>query len=273
MSKLHKLKEWYSIEDAAKRLSVTFSELITAKDLIQLAVEGHISLSWYIRHVAASEVKFGRKKINLSLLDSDEVQDCIVEKFFWAGNDYVDILDGPHHILLDHCKALSDYLLAQITNTGGELISLDGYYVTNGQGKFWNIVEVFDEDSIEGDGYERNLKIYHSSKYYPSGKWPEMSELGFTRGDIENFESSLFENTNVHNEMKTKEREAYLNIIGALLGLLLGKSSNDIPYSQFRSQQAIIDAIHANFGKGHGLSQRNLEDKFSKAKEKLKSSE
>lgn len=81
--------------------------------------------------------------------------------------------------------------------------------------------------------------------------------------------------TKFQNDQKkasAKQKSADLNIIGALLGLLLGESSNGIKYSQFESQQSIIDAIHANFGKEHGLSQRNLEDKFSKAKDKLKSS-
>jgi len=73
-----------------------------------------------------------------------------------------------------------------------------------------------------------------------------------------------------HEEGSQKQKSADLNIIGALLGLLLGKSSSDIPYSQFSTQQSIIDAIHANYGKEHGLSQRNLESKFSQAKEKLK---
>lgn len=66
-----------------------------------------------------------------------------------------------------------------------------------------------------------------------------------------------------------KQTNSYLNVIGALLGLLLGKSSNGKPYSSFNSQQSIIDAIHANFGEQDGLSKRNLEDKFSLAKRNL----
>lgn len=66
-----------------------------------------------------------------------------------------------------------------------------------------------------------------------------------------------------------KQRGAYLNIIASLLGLLLGKSSSGKPYSQFSSQQAVIDAIHGTYGEKNGLSKRNLEEKFSLAKRNL----
>lgn len=69
-----------------------------------------------------------------------------------------------------------------------------------------------------------------------------------------------------------RERTAYLNIIGALLGTLLGKSSNGNPYSQFESQQSVIDSIYANFGNKFGLSKRNLEAKFAEAQKSLKNS-
>lgn len=73
------------------------------------------------------------------------------------------------------------------------------------------------------------------------------------------------------NELATREKETYQNIIGALLGLLLGKSSSGVAYSNFDSQQAIIDMIHTLYGDRHGLSRRNLESKFAESKRTLKS--
>lgn len=66
-----------------------------------------------------------------------------------------------------------------------------------------------------------------------------------------------------------KQRGAYLNIIGALLSVLLGKSSSGKPYSQFNSQQAIIEIIQVLFADKNGLSKRNLEAQFSQAKRNL----
>lgn len=63
-----------------------------------------------------------------------------------------------------------------------------------------------------------------------------------------------------------KQNTNYLNIIGALLGLLLGESPSGLPYSQFKTQQAVIDGIEANYGPTQGLSVRNLQDKFAQAR-------
>jgi hypothetical protein len=43
--KLSQLKKWLTLEDSAKYLSLTFNETIEAKDLIQLALEGELTLS------------------------------------------------------------------------------------------------------------------------------------------------------------------------------------------------------------------------------------
>lgn len=69
-----------------------------------------------------------------------------------------------------------------------------------------------------------------------------------------------------------KQKSAYLNIIGGLLGLLLGKAPSGLPYSKFETQQAIIDAMHANYGEAPGFSQRNLADKFASGKRALRTS-
>lgn len=67
-----------------------------------------------------------------------------------------------------------------------------------------------------------------------------------------------------------KQKLSYLNIIGALLGLLLGMSPSGDRYSKFDNQQAIIDGIHGNFGEPPGLSTRNLQAKFAEARRMLK---
>jgi hypothetical protein len=45
MSKLFKLKEWLTVSDAAKRLSVTIGEEVAVADLLRLALDGHLRLS------------------------------------------------------------------------------------------------------------------------------------------------------------------------------------------------------------------------------------
>lgn len=63
----------------------------------------------------------------------------------------------------------------------------------------------------------------------------------------------------------------YLNIIGGLLGLLLGQSPNGKPYSAFVSQAAIISAMLAHYDSKAGISARTLEEKLAAAKRSLES--
>lgn len=45
MSKLFNLKKWVTLVDAAKRLSMTFDEEVKISDLLQFALDGHLTLS------------------------------------------------------------------------------------------------------------------------------------------------------------------------------------------------------------------------------------
>lgn len=212
--KLYKLKEWFSLQDAAERLTLTLGEDVSVKDVIQLAIENHIKLSWHMRHVTAEEVKYDeRREIKANLLDKNSKETFLAQGFFSVGNEYVDVLDGPHHVLLEHCSALSDYLLAHITGTGGDLLSIDGYYVQGRDDRVWRIAERFDDEYLTHMGYDKSLKIYDARKYFPSGKWPEISELGFTKADMETFEQSLQSKTKADNELSVKERNTVLKII------------------------------------------------------------
>lgn len=48
MMKLYRLKSWYTLADAAARLSLTLAEPITENDVIQLAADGEITVSWFL---------------------------------------------------------------------------------------------------------------------------------------------------------------------------------------------------------------------------------
>ncbi|EJM75741.1 hypothetical protein PMI29_00267 [Pseudomonas sp. GM49] len=47
MSKLIKLKEWLTIEDTAKRLSISAGETVSEADVLRLVLEGHLTVSVY----------------------------------------------------------------------------------------------------------------------------------------------------------------------------------------------------------------------------------
>ena len=45
------LKEWLTVPDAAKRLSVIFGEEVTEADVLRLALDGHLKLSIYFVNI------------------------------------------------------------------------------------------------------------------------------------------------------------------------------------------------------------------------------
>ena len=61
----------------------------------------------------------------------------------------------------------------------------------------------------------------------------------------------------------------YLNIIGAMLALMLGKSPAGKPQSVFENQAAIISALLGHYEGKPGISSRTLEEKFARAKKSL----
>lgn len=68
MSKLFKLREWLTIPEAAKHLSVSFGEEVTEADVLRLALDGYIKLSVnFVNHSMAK--KYPREQIDLCYRD------------------------------------------------------------------------------------------------------------------------------------------------------------------------------------------------------------
>ena len=62
----------------------------------------------------------------------------------------------------------------------------------------------------------------------------------------------------------------YQNIIGALLALLLSQSPGGVPYSSFRTQEAIVSALVAHYGGIMGITERTLNGKFALARRRMR---
>lgn len=66
-----------------------------------------------------------------------------------------------------------------------------------------------------------------------------------------------------------RSETALLNLIGGLLGLLLGKSPSGKPLSVFKDQSKVVDALLAEHRGKPGMSQRNIDEKLAAAKRSL----
>ena len=67
-----------------------------------------------------------------------------------------------------------------------------------------------------------------------------------------------------------KAETTYLNIIGALLGLMLGKTPNGQKGSIYGSQEAIISALLGHYCNKQGISPTTLENRFAEANRSIK---
>ena len=66
-----------------------------------------------------------------------------------------------------------------------------------------------------------------------------------------------------------RAQTTYLNIIGAMVAVVLGKSPAGKPNSVFNSQSAMIDQVLAHYNGKPGISRRSLEEKFAEGKKSL----
>lgn len=87
--------------------------------------------------------------------------------------------------------------------------------------------------------------------------------------DLTNIHSNLIQKLSVESP-SVRSDTTYLNIIGAMLTLMLGSSPAGTPYSAFKTQEAIIDALLAHYGHRLGISTRTLQGKFAAAKRSIK---
>lgn len=71
------------------------------------------------------------------------------------------------------------------------------------------------------------------------------------------------------NELSLRAETTYLNIIGAMLELTLGRTLQGQPTSVYRTQEALIAALVESNGAKLGIAQRTLERKFAEAKRRL----
>lgn len=71
MSKLLKLKEWLTIDDAARHLSMMFEEEVTEADIFRLALDGHLTLS--VNFVNGARARRG----SISIYSDEEIDRAI----------------------------------------------------------------------------------------------------------------------------------------------------------------------------------------------------
>ncbi len=284
MRKLYKLKNWYSLEDAAKRLTVTLEEDFSVNELLRMVIEGHVPLSWYMRHIPAREMapytkiwnwdKASQvlKKIS-GIIEEHEPDKFQVSPSLAAQSKEVDYLNGIYRLDLEMSGAIKDWILSLVTNTGGKLIGLDGYFVRDSEGSLWQVLEQFSrkEQNVEREAcnlpplpIDLSKSPFHQDNYYPSDGCPDVEDLGITRHDLEAFEASLID------APSQKERLLKTNERNTLYKLIIGMAVENYRYNPNLLKSSAVTNIASALQRANvPLSDDTIRNKLREAAELL----
>jgi hypothetical protein len=278
MKKLHKVRELLTLPEAAHRLAGRLQEEVTEEDVLRLALEGHLTLS-------VKFLKPARGRLGRVVSEAEATRSVTDEVFIYGLSEVPHAARGSGSPLV--VKVDADRYLKLM----GEISTIDG---------IWDLPLVGNErveierrirrltgkpdispDSAEGFFLHREsgeaCQLFESLRGHdiPADRLPGECELmirtGALRECVARIEAEA-EPPKPRDNLAARAETTYLNIIGGLVNLMLGKNSLGKAQSVFRTQSAIIATLTAQYPDKHGLSERTLEDKFAAAKESLESS-
>lgn len=280
MSKLFKLKKWLLLKDAADYLSGALSEPVKESDILQLALDGQITLSVSLAnqiYCKRAEVLSGANIRRTEGIPIKGMPPYEVILGVRVGEDrYLDfnnaIVQGMEGIF-DLPMIGGERILVQERFqdlTGGmvlETTSIDGVFLQEppceefGHGDYFQVV----------DYIERTLD-WRDLSWYPIGNLPEHAVLVVRTNNLNDFlkrvETETLQENTADRPLAPRERSALLRIVGGLIELLIDARANK---AKTKNASEIIEALVAAYGDKDGISKRNLEGKFAEAKHLLDS--
>lgn len=239
MSILDKLKSWYTLEEAAARLTRTIGQEISERDLIQLAAEGHLMVSWYLKgaHGAAQVAVFCPfPRIEENLLQTEALKGP-------DGLTWLSYLNGPFKLPVDVYPSWGDWLLTFIGKGGESAMLWDPIIIDPDDGSYW----AFFVANTTSD-------FHH---------FPTKEEITVGREDIEAFEQRHSKKLAIGasvGELAEAEREKLLKHVAGLAMLLAEKNNR---YTRGKNINAstlaedvtsLIDSLPDSNAYGAGLS-------------------
>lgn len=191
MSKLFKLKEWLTVPDAARHLSIAFGESVSEADVLQLALDGHLKLSVNFVNLAKASkgtiVHYSHADLDAAFaadefpkeLQLGELPPELEPKFRGIGDELRDrsmlhVLnkqfgDDGYLIFADEVETIGgvwdlpliggerlavEHKCQSLTNGPAiTLESLEGAFVETSDGRIWELKE-----SLENNKYQRGSR-------------------------------------------------------------------------------------------------------------------
>lgn len=160
MSKLFNLKEWLTVADAARHLSIVFGEEVTEADVLRLALDGHLTLSVnFVNETVAKRgvvVPYSKAKVVPGILRGDE-EPYFVMLGYHLNGEIVQFDDKPGYIrdVWDLCMLenekfdVEEWFYREIGGPSVERWSLEGAMVTRGDGHIYRLEEEMEKPTKE----------------------------------------------------------------------------------------------------------------------------
>ena len=183
MSKLLRLKDWLTLEDAAKHLSIMFGEDVAKADILRLALDGRLTLSTNLLNGAKARCGpiVAREKAKYFEVPSDLRAAALAKSPEEYQGSYVKLPHGVPLITGDVIELADDivylqgvYDLPMIGNerldveheyqflTDGPPVTLhgfDGAFVSGGDGTYCQLQESYDENEFRPGSLAQGRKL------------------------------------------------------------------------------------------------------------------
>jgi hypothetical protein len=230
VKKLLNLKQWLTVADAARHLSILFGEDVSEADVLRLALDGHLTLSVnFVNHTTGRcgpVVPFlDAKRTSIQLFDNEWMhsidgvrigEDQVIER-----DQEVIVIDGIWDLKMHGAERLDVEHRYQFL-TGGpsvDLVFLDGPIVCREDGTHCQLHSHFSDNEFANP---KNLKKprNHRDNYHPAAGIPADSVLVIRTSALHDLEARLSEpDQRAEKPLERRERTTLLVIIAALAEL------------------------------------------------------
>ncbi|TXH49242.1 MAG: hypothetical protein E6Q93_25410 [Burkholderiaceae bacterium] len=243
MGKLFKLREWLTVEEAARHLTSVLEEEVVAADVLRLGLEGHLTLS--ANFVNKAKARLGRvvpfKDVPISEMPNPR-----------PGAEKGELLRYPRGLLLEKVDEITEetsflvfdeavvsiadvWDLAMLGSerldiehefqslTGGpavELVCLEGTFVSRPDGQWAQLQDQLPDKEVQAtDGRKQKVR----GSYYPAGALPHDAPIVVRTGALAEFQARLLSpqlQPGASGEsVGTRERDTLLKLV---IGMAIG---------------------------------------------------
>jgi hypothetical protein len=267
MTRLLKLKRWFTLSEAARQLSTALGEDVSDADILRLALDNHLVLSAHFVNGAYARVCkiVDEKDHPPSVPDEGPVVYAISGHTLQARGEVFELEDEPYELTMMGSEA-TDVQAAYQHVTGGPKVITGGTYgaYVRDSGTWFQLQEPH-RDNASSATKKLKAPWNHRDNFCLAKGLPHDSVLVVGANALTKTQVKLLQaETAEPKPITAREETTHLNIIGALLELI------QTPRSGRSSQAAVIREILDNYGDKYGLSKATLEKKFAEANRSLR---